>query len=870
MCEPEQEIETSPPEPLQHANPSKKIKIQKEGKANASELKELKKHRAKVIIEKLNAVNNSNENLKEKEQDYIGLEKENIFLKEKLHCTERKLKSAQVLANHYKKENSRKEIYQLKKTDGVLRNNMDPMKYLCKSIEKLLGTVLPGKHVHEKASLIIKALSSEMLFKGEGLRILNELKRQHIRQVFKEWRLLKAFDCSSVGAFKTSMLEAMHSVLDKEKNGYFPSVSSLARRWKLLDDHGKNLVGYERRITRYGEVYYINFDNAIRLLLKATGLYKKAQRTKVSLAFTADGAALMKSRTHVLCGVKITDVDGYHPLTKAPLLHTADDESDDCTMFKMVQSRALYAILVMADAKDSKDLYYDVFKDFYEYSEKLRQYGMEANGGEPALKPFLVTHPQDMKSSQTVSNKGGNCKMKNYFYHLCSCTKHQSVSYNVGDNHCDRCQRRNRDKCYHHSNCDSLLTEKLLTELEGQLMAYIERVSKSYEDVTKLSKLLMDPLQVNKEQDLHHIEFVIPENDLVKKREYTQFIAKECLIRKIPTNGTSVDNWRESLRESVFIERRLRFLISLKEWKSDGRGSVPLMDIIELLIPCILHLENHVGEKIITMILQKGLEKFPGLAMHYIQELEDVIQRKVLGSKTSPSHWKLRWTRTTDGAHQIEPIQEHNSTVRCMMSSILLLIESAFSNGTDEEKNKLNLACTKYLQAIQLLSARRTLTDEEQDMFQDLIDDFFEIWVDLFSTEGMTNYIHLLGAGHMYFLQKYKCLYIYSQQGWESMNRICTGYIFQNSSQGGKGSGENGNKSYIYPLIHYLVRDLLWKTGEADCFFIEWESKKYVPNEFTSSLTKPRLKSTILLSTSKQLHQHSLSCIAKTSYISPS
>jgi len=251
------------------------------------------------------------------------------------------------------------------------------------------------------------------------------------------------------------------------------------------------------------------------------------------------------------------------------------------------------------------------------------------------------------------------------------------------------------------------------------------------------------------------------------------------------------------------------------------------MDIIELLIPCILHLENRVGGKIITMILQKGLERFQGPASNYIQDLEDVIQRKVLGSDTSPSHWKLRWSRSADGAHQIEPIQAHNTTVRCMMNSISLLIESAFSNGDNEDKTKLILACSKYSQAIELLTAHRILTDEEMDMFQDLIDDFFLIWIELFSTEGMTNYIHLLGAGHiLYFLQKYKCLYIYSQQGWESMNSICTGYILQNSSRGGKGSGENGSKSYIYPLIRYLVRDLLWKTGEADRFFIEHECKK--------------------------------------------
>jgi len=351
-----------------------------------------------------------------------------------------------------------------------------------------------------------------------------------------------------------------------------------------------------------------------------------------------------------------------------------------------------------------------------------------------------------MKSSQTVSNKGGNCKMKNFFCHLCSCTKHQLVSYTVGNNRCDRCQRRNRDKCYHHSVCDSISTEKLLAELEEQLFGYIEKCSKSYEEISKLSKLLTDPLQVNKEHDLHHIDFIIPENDPVKKREFTQFIGRECLIRKITTNGSSVENWHEALRESVFIERRIR---------------------------------------------------------------------------------KLRWSRSADGAHQIEPIQEHNTTVRCMMNSISLLIESEFSNGNNEDKTKLILACSKYSQAIELLTAHRILTDEELDMFQELIDDFFQIWIELFSTEGMPNYIHLLGAGHiLYFLQKYKCLYIYSQQGWESMNSICTGYILQNSSRGGKGSGENGSKSYIYPLIRYLVRDLLWKTGEANRFFIEQECKK--------------------------------------------
>jgi len=92
-----------------------------------------------------------------------------------------------------------------------------------------------------------------------------------------------------------------------------------------------------------------------------------------------------------------------------------------------------------------------------------------------------------------------------------------------------------------------------------------------------------------------------------------------------------------------------------------------------------------------------------------------------------------------------------------------------------------------------------------------------EIWIDLFAEEGITNYIHLLAAGHIrYFLNKYHCLYIYSQQGWESMNSVCTGYILQNSARGGYGTGHNGGK----------MRDLLWKTGEADRFFVQLEEQK--------------------------------------------
>jgi hypothetical protein len=235
-------------------------------------------------------------------------------------------------------------------------------------------------------------------------------------------------------------------------------------------------------------------------------------------------------------------------------------------------------------------------------------------------------------------------------------------------------------------------------------------------------------------------------------------------------------------------------------------------------------LENRVGEKNITMILQKGLELTPDASIDFVKSLQDVFQRDVLGTEESPSHWKLRYDQTDDGVIFIEAFQERNSMRRSMMEAVDCIIEAVTPVEQQQFRATLILACSKYQEAISLLTLHRILDDEEQEHFQDLIDDFFELWVSLFGCAGVTNYIHLLGSGHiLYFLKKYKCLYIYSQQGWEALNSVCTGFILQNSQRGGYGSGEGKGKSYIYPLVHFIMRDLLWKMKEADHFFIELE-----------------------------------------------
>ena len=116
--------------------------------------------------------------------------------------------------------------------------------------------------------------------------------------------------------------------------------------------------------------------------------------------------------------------------------------------------------------------------------------------------------------------------------------------------------------------------------------------------------------------------------------------------------------------------------------------------------------------------------------------------------------------------------------------------------------------------------------DEEINQFQNFADDFFEGWIAVFSREGVTNYIHLLAAGHiLYFLQKHRCLYLFSQQGWEALNNKVQAYFHLCTQRGGYNSGFEANaKSNIFGIVRFIMRDLLWKTGEAEKFFIEREN----------------------------------------------
>ena len=68
--------------------------------------------------------------------------------------------------------------------------------------------------------------------------------------------------------------------------------------------------------------------------------------------------------------------------------------------------------------------------------------------------------------------------------------------------------------------------------------------------------------------------------------------------------------------------------------------------LIKQAIPCIMHMENRIGEKIITMLLAIGAKRFQrgsrSMSLkNYIEHMERIVRNQILGTRLRPKQWKF-------------------------------------------------------------------------------------------------------------------------------------------------------------------------------------------------------------------------------------
>jgi hypothetical protein len=258
------------------------------------------------------------------------------------------------------------------------------------------------------------------------------------------------------------------------------------------------------------------------------------------------------------------------------------------------------------------------------------------------------------------------------------------------------------------------------------------------------------------------------------KAYFASKITDELALRSMSIVGSLHDRQQRHRQELIKEEQT----DEIKRMLAAGEPKEKAMYLVLQAVVCILHLENRVGLKLIESILRSGLSNAQKGVLEwmesngakkrqeeYVQRITTIIQTQILGTVTAPSQW--RFPLSDDGTMGMLSM-DNNQTLR-VMNSIELVIEASFSVH-DDNKSRLLFCFPHYRAAIVILRKDHDCMDNEITKFQEHIDAWFQDWVKVYRKEGCTNYTHMLSSSHvMRYMQEWRCLHRYSQQGWEAL-----------------------------------------------------------------------------------------------------
>jgi hypothetical protein len=147
---------------------------------------------------------------------------------------------------------------------------------------------------------------------------------------------------------------------------------------------------------------------------------------------------------------------------------------------------------------------------------------------------------------------------------------------------------------------------------------------------------------------------------------------------------------------------------------------------VQQVIPCILHLENQCGEKIIKLLLLEGYNReniTRSEQEKLIANFEAVVNSRVLGTAHRKSHWRLNTGKDKDNKKVISDQSMPNMHVRKFLDHFAELAELCIID--EEQLAKWIEVISLWINLVEFARKQCNSTEEEIDEFQDLADEFF-------------------------------------------------------------------------------------------------------------------------------------------------
>jgi len=680
-------------------------------------------------------------------------------------------------------------------------------------------------------SAIFKSEVAGGMLEEESLEFF---KRYYRKTVFSPHNILQEMDMKG-GVLNYTGIELLRNIEMKGikfSSTILPSRTTLQRYARKVELIANNLcpVQHYEDGNEFGEGFRFDFEKTIKLLLKTHSLTGTAATRKVELSSSIDGATLTKSLGFVGAGVKLIDIACKHPITNECVNIPA---AESC----LTQSKERCFPFEIVIAKDNQNTY-RTFEQFFTFI------GDAASDGEvdensvcrnkiyPEFLPFNLLSAGDMVGHNKCLKKGGcSFTTENFCIY---CDEIRSKSYVPKEELCSSvCEELHANKndwqCYH----QKMLTNENVSMMEEKRQALEELVDNidyliTEENMVEERLFYSSVVSENLLRTFNSIYYQVNVSAASELITYNNLVNKELRLRNIPTRG-SLETKRTVLLLRMKQEYQLKNLRqSLNHANPDVRAFYSLLTAM----PCILHGENHICLKILKMILIEGYSNCLDGSLYsairgngsarfdqYVKDVERLINYEILGDEFNPSQWHFPLQQDVS-PKRVGELKSDNNTARKLLTNSMKLIEISI---TDNDRKELYISCiNNILPSLTLLRKKTDFTDDDINKFQELFDEFFQRWVQLWGEKSITNYIHIYQSGHISeLLFHWRNLYKYSQQGWEALNGAIKTFFFRRTNRGGH-TGKHSRKSKLKAISRWLQRRLIFMCGFNEDYIVNY------------------------------------------------
>jgi hypothetical protein len=132
------------------------------------------------------------------------------------------------------------------------------------------------------------------------------------------------------------------------------------------------------------------------------------------------------------------------------------------------------------------------------------------------------------------------------------------------------------------------------------------------------------------------------------------------------------------------VEQKLDIISQAISRGDEGREAALML--IAQAIPCIMHLENRVGEKLNTVLLAMAADKYrqrtntTTLSTRFASNIQSIVNTRILGSAIRPKQWRVPLTEKGDA---VTKVSLSNKKTRLYIDNINHLINFVFASEED-------------------------------------------------------------------------------------------------------------------------------------------------------------------------------------------